>query len=64
MMSRRRSQARRMPISRVRSEIVASMMLMIPIPPTRSEMLAIDPNTRLKMALGRLRPFPGVPAVR
>ena len=38
-----------MPISRVRSETVASMMFMIPIPPTRSEMLAIEPSTRLKI---------------
>ncbi len=50
MMSRRRApRARRMPISRVRSETVASMMFMIPIPPTRSEMLAIEPRTRLKI---------------
>ncbi len=44
-----RAKARRMPISRVRSETVASMMFMMPIPPTRSEMLAIEPSTRLKI---------------
>ncbi len=33
--------ARRIPISRVRSVTETSMMFMIPIPPTRSEMLAI-----------------------
>ena len=35
--------ARRTPISRVRSVIVANMMFMIPIPPTKSEMNAIRP---------------------
>ena len=50
MISRRCApKARRMPISRVRSETVASMMFMMPIPPTRSEMLAIEPSTRLKI---------------
>ena len=37
--------ARRMPISRVRSSTEASMMFMMPMPPTRSEMPAIDPIT-------------------
>ena len=46
-----------MPISRVRSETVASMMFMIPMPPTRSEMLAIEPNTKLKIRWSP-RPFP------
>ena len=40
--------ARRTPISRVRSRTVASMMFMIPIPPTSSEMPAIAPITTLK----------------
>ena len=49
-MSRRRApSARLIPISRVRSETVASMMFMIPIPPTSSEIPAIDPRTRLKI---------------
>ena len=33
-----------MPISRVRSVTVANMMFTIPIPPTKSEMPAIDPR--------------------
>ena len=41
--------ARRMPISRVRSVTVASMMFMIPMPPTTSEIDAIEPSTRLKI---------------
>ena len=36
--------ARRMPISRVRSVTVASMMFMMPMPPTRSEIAAIVPR--------------------
>ena len=52
MMSRRLApRARRMPISRVRSETVASMMFMMPMPPTSSEMPAIEPSTRLKIRL-------------
>ena len=38
---------RRTPISDVRSVTFASMMFMIPIPPTSSEMAAIDPMTML-----------------
>ena len=45
---RRAPMARRMPISRVRSRTVASMMFMIPIPPTRSEIPAMHPMTTLK----------------
>ena len=41
--------ARRMPISRVRSVTFASMMFMMPMPPTSSEMAAIEPSTMLKM---------------
>ena len=41
--------ARRMPISRVRSSTVASMMFMMPMPPTSSEMPAIQIMTMLKM---------------
>jgi hypothetical protein len=40
-------QERRMPISRVRSVTVASMMFMIPIPPTKSEIAAIVPRMML-----------------
>jgi len=44
MMSRRLApKARRMPISRVRSVTVASIMFMMPIPPTTSEIAAIRP---------------------
>ena len=39
--------ARRTPISRVRSSTLASMMFMMPMPPTRSEIPAIDPITTL-----------------
>ena len=39
--------ARRTPISRVRSSTVASMMFMMPMPPTSSEMPAIAPITTL-----------------
>ena len=42
---RRAPIARRIPISRVRSVTDASMMFMMPIPPTRSEMPAIAPRT-------------------
>ena len=53
-MSRRRApSARRMPISRVRSVTLASMMFMIPIPPTNSEMAAMEPSTTLKICLVR-----------
>ena len=49
-MSRRRAPiALRIPISRVRSVTVTSMMFMIPIPPTTSEMPAIAPSTRVRM---------------
>jgi hypothetical protein len=41
--------ARRMPISRVRSETLASMMFMMPMPPTSREMPAIEPMITLKM---------------
>ena len=40
--------ARRTPISRVRSRTVASMMFMMPMPPTISEMLAMAPITMSK----------------
>src|ERR1035441_9269258 len=42
--------ARRMPISRVRSRTVASMMFMMPMPPTSREMPAMQIMTMLKMA--------------
>ena len=48
-MSRRLApMARRTPISRVRSRMAASMMFMIPIPPTRREMEAMASITVLK----------------
>ena len=43
--ARRAPMARRIPISRVRSVTYASMMFMIPMPPTRSEIPAIAPST-------------------
>ena len=47
-MSRRRApMALRIPISRVRSVTLTSMMFMIPIPPTRSEMPATAPRKRV-----------------
>jgi hypothetical protein len=41
--------ARRTPISRVRSSTLASMMFMMPMPPTSREMPAIEPMTMLKI---------------
>ena len=41
--------ARRTPISRVRSVTVASMMFMMPMPPTTRLIAAIDPSTTLKI---------------
>src|SRR4051812_45296249 len=49
MSARRAPMARRTPISRVRSSTEASMMFMMPMPPTSSEMLAMAPMTMLKM---------------
>src|SRR6516162_10071999 len=64
--------ARRTPISRVRSSTVASMMFMIPIPPTRSEIPAMHPMTMLnrccvrrlcaRSASGTTRSTSGAPA--
>ena len=39
-----------MPISRVRSVTVASMMFMIPMPPTSSEIAAIRPMKRMNIS--------------
>ena len=51
MISRRLApKARRIPISRVRSVTVASMIFMIPIPPTSKEMAAIIPMKAINMA--------------
>ena len=44
MSCRRAPTALRMPISRVRSVTETSMMFMIPMPPTTSEMPAIEPS--------------------
>ena len=41
--------ARRMPISRVRSVTLASMMFMMPIPPTNSEIAAIKPMNTMNI---------------
>ena len=41
--------ARRRPISLVRSVTVASMMFMMPMPPTSSEMAAMEPRTMLNI---------------
>ena len=43
--------ARRTPISLMRSRIDASMMFMMPMPPTMSEIDAIAPSTTLKIVL-------------
>jgi len=43
--------ARRMPISRVRSVMVASMMFMMPMPPTIREIAAMEPSTMFEDAL-------------
>ena len=49
-MSRRRAPtARRTPISRVRSSTVASMMFMMPMPPTSSEIDAMRHHDHVKM---------------
>ena len=45
--------ARLTPISRMRSITDASIMFIMPIPPTMSEILAITPNTILKMSFVR-----------
>ncbi len=42
--------ARRMPISRVRSITVASMMFMMPMPPTTSEIAAIRPRNTMNIS--------------
>ena len=47
MSDRRAPIARRTPISRVRSSTEASMMFMMPMPPTSSEMPAMAPITML-----------------
>src|SRR6266581_2037307 len=49
--------ARRTPISRMRSSTEASMMFMIPMPPTTSEIDAMAPSTTLKMVLVRCSCF-------
>ncbi len=41
--------ALRMPISRVRSVTVTSMMFMTPMPPTSSEMAATAPSSTVKV---------------
>jgi hypothetical protein len=46
MLLRCASRLRRIPISRVRSVTVTSMMFMIPMPPTSREMAAMPPSTR------------------
>ena len=51
-MSRPRApMALRMPISRVRSRTETSMMFMIPMPPTRSEIEAIPASSRVSRSL-------------
>ena len=51
-MSRPRApMALRMPISRVRSRTETSMMFMIPIPPTTSEIEAMPPRRRVSVEL-------------
>jgi hypothetical protein len=49
-MSRLRApEARRVPIARVRSLTVAIVIFMMPMPPTNSEMAAIDSRTLAKI---------------
>ena len=45
MLERCAPMARRIPISRVRSVTVTSMMFMMPMPPTSSEIAAMPPST-------------------
>ena len=45
-----RRRALRMPISRVRSRTETSMMFMIPIPPTTSEIEAMPPSSSVERA--------------
>ena len=47
--------ALRMPISRVRSRTETSMMFMIPIPPTISEIEAIPPSSSVERPGDRVR---------
>src|SRR5437764_29289 len=49
MSLRRAPIALRIPISRVRSVTVTSMMFMIPMPPTTSEMAAIEPSRMVRV---------------
>ena len=51
MLRRSAPMALRMPISRVRSVTVTSMMFMMPMPPTSREMPAMAPSTRACMLL-------------
>ena len=58
------AQARRMPISRVRSVTVASMMFMMPMPPTTSEIAAIMAEEHACSGPWRARPPRGGRAAR
>ncbi len=56
MSPRRAPMALRMPISRVRSVTLTSMMFITPIPPTSSEIAATAPSRVVKTSLVELRP--------
>ena len=47
--------ALRMPISRVRSLTLTSMMFMMPMPPTSSEIAAMPPSMRVRVLVVSLR---------
>ena len=55
MLPRAAPMALRMPISRVRSLTLTSMMFMMPMPPTNSEMAAMPPSMRVSVLVVSLR---------
>ena len=59
MSARRAPMALRMPISRVRSVTVTSMMFMTPMPPTSSEIAATAPSSTVNVLGRRTWPPPG-----
>ena len=56
MWTRRAPIALRMPISRVRSVTVTSMMFITPMPPTSSEIAATAPSSTVNVRWTRSRP--------
>ena len=57
MSERRAPSAILRPISRVRSVTDTSMMFMMPMPPTMSEMAAVAPSSQLSVACAAVRAF-------